>query len=86
MTTVVSEWQREENEMEKDGEPTDEFQFFPLHWIGGGYNLKHLSEENMDFLEGHKIEYMQDRGYVLDGNNGYDAGVDRTSWMQEFGK
>ena len=42
--------------------------FFSLEWVACGYRIAGLSEEVEELLESCKEEYMEDRGYVLDGS------------------
>ena len=83
MTVVVSEWQRNENNMGKDDEAGDDFFFYPHDWISGGYHLTGIDGDLMETLETRKKRYMEDRGYIEEGNNGYDAGLERTARLLE---
>ena len=79
MTVVVSEWQRNENNMGRDDEAGDGFFFYPHDWISGGYHLKGIDGDLMEMLETRKKRYMEERGYIEEGNNGYGAGLATTA-------
>jgi hypothetical protein len=75
--------------MEKGDKPAEDFSFYPLLWITAGYFIDGCDEELIKRLENSKENYMEERGYVLGDNTGYDAGLHRTSRVmaafQKFG-
>ena len=65
--------------MEEGEEPNDKFEFFPLGWFLGGYRLQGITKTLAQLLEDRKVEYLEERGYSMNGNDGYDDGCTRTS-------
>ena len=65
--------------MKEDEEPNDKFQFPPLGRFLGGYHLQGITKTLAQLLEDCKVEHLEDRGYSMNGNDGYDAGCTRTS-------
>ena len=64
--------------MAEEDKPTADFKFYPMWWLLSGYRLGGINIEIAEVLEERKVEYMEERGYLMDGS-GYDAGGDRTS-------
>ena len=57
--------------MEEGDSPSDKFEFYPLWWFLGGYCLQGLGKTMVQLLEDRKLDYLDERGYSKDGNNGY---------------
>lgn len=61
----------------------ENFFFYPLDWIACGYYLRGIMGDLVEKLEERKEQYMEDHGYFIDKNNGYDAGLESTSRLTE---
>ena len=59
--------------------PDETFEFYPLEWLINGYKLDDINAVFAEKLEKRKVKYMEDRGYVADATDGYDASLERTS-------
>ena len=55
-----------------------DFRFWPMRWLLSGYRLGGIDFETAEVLEECKVEYMEARGYLIEGSV-YDAGCARTS-------
>ena len=65
--------------LQEEENSEEHWEFYPLQWLVSGYTLTGLNEESMEYLETRKKEYMIDHGYMVDGHDGYDAAIERTS-------
>ena len=64
--------------MADDDKAAADFRFWPLRWLLSGYRLGGIDSETVEMMEKTKVEYMEERGYSMEGG-GYDANCTRTS-------